>query len=74
MSGAGCYKELPAQARTPAPPQPAPAQPVAEKPVQPGTTVAQPASSALGAAKRSAENTVHQAEQASQHTAEEGDK
>lgn|SRR5438552_4734832 len=71
----GCYKELPPQPQAAATPAPAPA-PSANpkdqgvKPDQ-NNMVGQPASSALGAAKRSAENTVKQAEQQSQHTADE---
>ena len=73
ISATGCYKEVPVEPRAQAPVQPAPAQP-AEKPAQPGGTVGQPGSSALGAAKRSAENTVQRAEQASQHAADSVDK
>lgn len=70
----GCYKELPPQERVQAPPAQAAPQTPAEKPVQSNPGVAPPASSALGAAKRSAQNTVQQAEQASQKTADSVDK
>ena len=74
---AGCYKELPSDANARSNSAPAAAAPAngqaagGEKAVAPTAGTNQPASSALGSAKRSAENTVHQAEQASQQAVDQ---
>jgi hypothetical protein len=68
----GCYKELPPEeAQAPAHPAPV-AQPVEAKTAQTGGhSVGDTGNASLGAAKRSATNIVHQAEQQSQRTADE---
>src|SRR2546422_4713649 len=73
----GCYKELPPQPQAQAAAKqtnPTAAPSTAEKPVSPAVGGGQPASSALGSAKRSAENTVQQAQQASQNAIDQANK